>query len=113
MVKNFNDFVGNKKLQNNRSYENLYAKNIPTIINLLEEWDNIENTHSKLLKYIEEGITIEEICRNLHDTVFHIKIDNRKKYQLLKIIGETEYRGRTMTPRIAVSWLVSQIIKIK
>ena len=83
------------------------------LINLLEEWDNIENTHSKLLKYIEEGITIEEICRNLHDTVFHIKIDNRKKYQLLKIIGETEYRGRTMTPRIAVSWLVSQIIKIK
>tara|TARA_R110000824_G_scaffold171821_1_gene349480 strand:+ start:580 stop:1494 length:915 start_codon:yes stop_codon:yes gene_type:complete len=81
------------------------------LINLSLEWDDVEDAHSKLLKYIEEGITIEEICRNLHDAVFHIKIDNRKKYQLLKVIGETEYRGKTMTPRIAVSWLCSQIKK--
>jgi replication factor C small subunit len=81
------------------------------LINFSLEWDNVENAHSKLLEYIEEGITIEEICRNLHDAVFHIEVDNRKKYQLLKVIGETEYRGKTMTPRIAVSWLCSQIIK--
>lgn len=46
MIENFNDFVGKKKVQNNRGYEHLYAENISTIINLLQECIKNKHTHT-------------------------------------------------------------------
>ena len=45
MIENFNDFVGKKKVQNNRGYEHLYPENLPTIINLLQECIKNKHTH--------------------------------------------------------------------
>jgi hypothetical protein len=46
MIENFNDFVSKKKVQNNRGYEHLYAENISTIINLLQECIKNKHTHT-------------------------------------------------------------------
>ena len=35
-----------KKIQNNRGYEQLYAENVPTIINLLKECKKNKHTHT-------------------------------------------------------------------
>ena len=65
MVKNFNDFVGNKKVQNNRSYENLYAKNIPTIIILLEECKKNRHSHEDMYEVLEMREVTEESLRKI------------------------------------------------
>ena len=51
--------------------------------------------------------SIAEICRGLHDAVIDSDIEDKFKY--LRVIGELEYRSPIMTPRIGISWLVSQI----
>ena len=51
--------------------------------------------------------SIAEICRGLHDAVIESDIEDKFKY--LRVIGELEYRSPIMTPRIGISWLVSQI----
>ena len=51
--------------------------------------------------------SIAEICRGLHDAVIDSNIEDKFKY--LRVIGELEYRSPIMTPRIGISWLVSQI----
>ena len=84
MVKNFNDFVGNKKLQNNRSYENLYEKNIPTIINLLEECKKNRVTHEdrnysyrSIAEYMYEVLEMREVTtEGLRKIVKRIAIAN-------------------------------------
>tara|TARA_R110002020_G_scaffold90794_3_gene221037 strand:+ start:319 stop:585 length:267 start_codon:yes stop_codon:yes gene_type:complete len=84
MVKNFNDFVGNKKLQNNRSYENLYAKNIPTIINLLEECKKNRHSHEdrnysyrSIAEYMYEVLEMREVTEeSLRKIVKRIAIAN-------------------------------------
>tara|TARA_R110000823_G_scaffold106487_4_gene225087 strand:- start:520 stop:786 length:267 start_codon:yes stop_codon:yes gene_type:complete len=84
MVENFNDFVGNKKVQNNRSYENLYAKNIPTIINLLEECKKNRVTHEdrnysyrSIAEYMYEVLEMREVTEeSLRKIVKRIAIAN-------------------------------------
>ena len=84
MVKNFNDFVGNKKLQNNRSYENLYAKNIPTIINLLEECkknrvtlEDRNYSYRSIAEYMYEVLEMREVTtEGLRKIVKRIAIAN-------------------------------------
>jgi len=51
--------------------------------------------------------SIAEVCRGLHDAVIDSDIEDKFKY--LRVIGELEYRSPIMTPRIGISWLVSQI----
>lgn len=51
--------------------------------------------------------SIAEVCRGLHDAVIESDIEDKFKY--LRVIGELEYRSPIMTPRIGISWLVSQI----
>ena len=40
----------------------------------------------------------KELCNHIED-----------KFKYLRVIGELEYRSPIMTPRIGISWLVSQI----
>ena len=84
MIENFNDFVGKKKVQNNRSYENLYAKNIPTIINLLEECKKNRVTHEdrnysyrSIAEYMYEVLEMREVTEeSLRKIVKRIAIAN-------------------------------------
>jgi len=84
MVENFNDFVGKKKIQNNRGYEQLYAKNIPTIINLLKECKKNRHTHEdknysyrSIAEYMYEILEMREVTEeSLRKIVKRIAIAN-------------------------------------
>ena len=55
------------------------------------------------------GHSVKDICHGLHDVLLKEEYDNELKYKFLRIIGETEYRSNTMTPRIVASWMIAQI----
>jgi len=84
MVKNFNDFVSNKKVQNNRGYEQLYAENIPTIINLLQECKKNKHTHTDknysyrtIAEYMYDVLEMREVTEeSLRKIVKRIAIAN-------------------------------------
>ena len=36
-------------------------------------------------------------------------MNDDSKYKYLRAVGEAEWRGNSMTPRVLVSWLVAQL----
>ena len=73
--------------------------------------DSINNmcVLDKLHKLLSKGISTKDICNGLHDVILENKYDREIKYKYLRIIGETEYRSSTMTPKIIISWLATQM----
>jgi replication factor C small subunit len=59
---------------------------------------------------VYDGITVKDICNGLHDALLDSEYDRATKYKLLRVIGETEYRSMSMTPRVVISWMVAQTI---
>ena len=55
------------------------------------------------------GHSVKDICHGLHDVLLKEEYNSEVKYKFLRIIGETEYRSNTMTPRIVASWMIAQI----
>jgi len=86
----------------------------------LEEYENIlslivDNEHDKALNSLYDelmkGKTVKDICLGLHDVVISSEMDANTKYRILRVIGEGEWRSSTMTPRILISWMVTQTRK--
>ena len=78
------------------------------ILNLLEEGKHgkaLEELHGALYA----GKTVKDICYGLHEVIVKSDINNESKYKYLRAVGEAEWRGKGMTPRVLVSWLVSQL----
>ena len=75
--------------------------------------ENMINRDKKALNKMQEmlfsGYSVKDICRGLHDVLIQGEYDSEVKYKFLRIIGETEYRSNTMTPRIVASWMIAQI----
>lgn len=65
----------------------------------------LDKTHELLFS----GLSVKDICHGLHDVLINGKYESEVKYKFLRIIGETEYRSNTMTPRIVASWMIAQI----
>ena len=62
-----------------------------------------------LLDEVYEGKSIKNITHNLHSIVLNTdKISRIGKYKWLRLLGEMEWRGSNMTPKILVSWFVAQ-----
>ena len=83
-----------------KEYENILDK----IIN--KNTDILTDLHNLLF----DGKTIKDICLGLHDVIVNAELDTSTKYKLLRVIGESEWRSTTMTPRVLISWMVGQII---
>jgi replication factor C small subunit len=85
----------------------------------LKEFDEILNlilnkkpneTLDKLHDILYGGRSVKEICLALHNSVLAAEgLESKEKFKLLRIIGETEYRSTTMTPKVIISWMVGQI----
>ena len=86
----------------------------------LKEFDEIlkliidkkpNETLDKLHDILYGGRSVKEICLGLHNSVLTADgLDSTKKFQLLRVIGEGEYRSTAMTPKIIISWIVGQLI---
>tara|TARA_R110002020_G_scaffold49094_5_gene140049 strand:- start:64 stop:975 length:912 start_codon:yes stop_codon:yes gene_type:complete len=78
------------------------------ILKLLEN-DNHSKTLEELHNALYSGKTVKDICYGLHEVIVKSDIDENSKYKYLRAVGEAEWRGNTMTPRILISWLVAQL----
>ena len=78
------------------------------ILNLL-----IEGNHNKALEELHNalysGKTVKDICNGLHEVIVNGEMEDNLKFKYLRAVGESEWRGNSMTPRVLVSWLVSQM----
>ena len=66
------------------------------------------NATEKMFTMLAKGKTMKDICIGLHESIISSEIEYKKKFSLLRVIGEAEWRSQTMTPRILVTWMVSQ-----
>ena len=69
---------------------------------------SIYEANTLLLEEILSGRSVKEICSNLHHCVLEMEIDKSTMFKCLNHIGELEWRGKSMTPKIVVSWFASQ-----
>ena len=85
----------------------------------LERWEGLikaiiaseqDVVNDSLHSMIYEGMSVKDICNGLHDALLHGSYDRAIKYKLLRIIGETEYRSASMTPRVVISWMIAQTL---
>ena len=63
-----------------------------------------------LMKEVLSGRSVKEICNNLHHCVLDMDIDRSIMFKCLSHIGEMEWRSKSMTPKIIVSWFSAQFI---
>jgi len=64
----------------------------------------LDNLHSRIYQVTD----MNTVCINLHDAVLDTNMAQAKKFQLLKIIGEAEWRSRSTTPKLLCSWLIGK-----
>lgn len=103
------------ELQATKSSGNSLVKQIETnldeyskAINMLVEKDG--NVLDYIHNMVYKGFTVKEICLGLHDVVVSSQgMDNALKFKFLKVIGETEWRSNTMTPKVILSWMVGNL----
>tara|TARA_R100001460_G_scaffold101168_1_gene145006 strand:+ start:221 stop:1135 length:915 start_codon:yes stop_codon:yes gene_type:complete len=84
----------------------VYSKSLELIVEKKMN-ECLEGLHN----LIYEGYTVKEICLGLHNAIINSEgIESAMKFKMLRVIGESEWRSTTMTPKVLVSWMVGQII---
>jgi len=61
-----------------------------------------------LLSEVFLGRSVKQIATNLHHTVLEMDLDRAIMFNNLARIGEMEWRAKSMTPKVLVSWFVAQ-----
>ena len=78
------------------------------ILQLLES-ENHRKALEELHNALYSGKTVKDICYGLHEVIVKSDMSDDSKYKYLRAVGEAEWRGNSMTPRVLVSWVVSQL----
>ena len=80
------------------------------VVDLISLGDN-DRALDILLGEVYNGKGVKTIIHNLHSIVLNTdKISRIAKYKWLRLLGESEWRSSSMTPKILVSWLVAQFM---
>jgi replication factor C small subunit len=67
-----------------------------------------DEAHAMLLSEVFLGRSVKQIAANLHHTVLEMDLDRAIMFNNLARIGEMEWRAKSMTPKVLVSWFVAQ-----
>lgn len=105
----FNGDLRKAITQMQAGFESISAIVDPMFKEIIEDSINKQCVLNKLQQLLSKGISTKDICSGLHDIILESKYDREIKYKYLRIIGETEYRSSTMTPKIVVSWMATQM----
>tara|TARA_R110002020_G_scaffold106867_1_gene248435 strand:- start:4465 stop:5379 length:915 start_codon:yes stop_codon:yes gene_type:complete len=69
-----------------------------------------ENALSEVHKLIYNTIDMKTLCVNLHDVIIDSSMEHTRKFKLLRVVGEAEWRSNNMTPKVLASWMIGQMI---
>ena len=98
-------FSGTDIIEKSREFLNNYTKIMDHIIK-----KEVFEANDLLMKEVLSGRSVKEICNNLHHCVLDMEIDRSIMFKCLSHIGEMEWRSKSMTPKIIVSWFSAQFI---
>lgn len=79
------------------------------ILQMIDE-NNYENSLGKVHDLLYESVDMKTICTNLHDVIIKTDMPATKKFKLLRVVGEAEWRSSSMTPKLLASWMIGQMI---
>ena len=69
-----------------------------------------ENALSEVHQLIYNTVDMKTLCVNLHDVIIESSMEHTKKFKLLRVVGESEWRSNNMTPKVLASWMIGQMI---
>ena len=98
-------FSGTDIIEKSREFLNNYTKIMEHIVKR-----EVFEANDLLMKEVLSGRSVKEICNNLHHCVLDMEIDRSIMFKCLSHIGEMEWRSKSMTPKIIVSWFSAQFI---
>jgi replication factor C small subunit len=78
------------------------------MLNLLVE-EKYNQALTELHDALYSGKTVKDICYGLHEVIVKSDMTDNLKFKYLRAVGEAEWRGNSMTPRVLVSWVISQL----
>ena len=64
----------------------------------------------KLHDMIHLSIDMKTICVGLHNVLIKTELNASNKFKYLRVIGESEWRSNSMTPKVLASWMIGQMI---
>ena len=79
------------------------------ILQMIDE-NNYENSLGKVHDLLYESVDMKTICINLHDVIVKTDMSATKKFKMLMVVGEAEWRSNSMTPKLLASWMIGQMI---
>ena len=79
------------------------------ILQMIDE-NNYENSLGKVHDLLYESVDMKTICINLHDVIVKTDMPATKKFKMLRVVGEAEWRSNSMTPKLLASWMIGQMI---
>ena len=79
------------------------------ILQMIDE-NNYENSLGKVHDLLYESVDMKTICINLHDVIIKTDMPATKKFKMLRVVGEAEWRSNSMTPKLLASWMIGQMI---
>lgn len=88
-----------------------FMMNYTRVLVLLQEQE-LSKANDILMDEVLKGRSVVEICNNLHHCVLETDMKRSTMFKCLSHIGEMEWRSKSMTPKIIVSWFVSQFIDL-
>ena len=91
---------------------NQIDKNLEPYTEILQMIDdnNYENCLGKVHDLLYNSVDMNTICVNLHDVIIKTDMPAAKKFKMLRVVGEAEWRSSNMTPKLLASWMIGQMI---
>jgi len=73
--------------------------------------DQYELALNKMHDMIHMSLDMKTICIGIHDVILKkSSLPTAKKFKYLRVVGESEWRSGSMTPKVLAAWMVGQLI---
>ena len=91
---------------------NQIDKNLEPYTEIMQMIDDnkYENSLGKVHELLYNSVDMKTICVNLHDVIIKTDMPAAKKFKMLRVVGEAEWRSGNMTPKLLASWMIGQLI---
>tara|TARA_B100001094_G_scaffold333280_1_gene410251 strand:- start:32886 stop:33812 length:927 start_codon:yes stop_codon:yes gene_type:complete len=91
---------------------NQIDKNLEPYTEIMQMIDDnkYENSLGKVHELLYNSVDMKTVCINLHDVIIKTDMQSAKKFKMLRVIGEAEWRSSSMTPKLLASWMIGQLM---
>ena len=87
-----------------------FSKILLTLARQMIDDNKYENSLGKVHELLYNSVDMKTVCINLHDVIIKTDMQSAKKFKMLRVIGEAEWRSSSMTPKLLASWMIGQLM---